>query len=92
MSETLKRLLWPEAAVWVALLALLAVTFAAARLPLGQFGMPVNLSIAAMKALLVAVFFMHLRRAGGLVRLASLLGLAWLVILLALACADYLTR
>ncbi len=47
--------------VWAALLALLAATIAVARLNVSRYGVILNLLIAATKAGLVLVFFMHLR-------------------------------
>jgi caa(3)-type oxidase subunit IV len=47
---------------WAALLALLALTFGLAHLKLGAFNAVASLAIAAVKVVLVALFFMHLRR------------------------------
>ncbi len=80
------------AAVLAALLALTAATVAAAHVDLGRPGTPVALGIASAKALLVVLFFMHVRRASPLVRLASGAALVWLAILFALVFADYATR
>ena len=78
--------------VYLALLGLLALTVGLALLDLG-IGNPVAaLAIAAAKALLIAIFFMHLRRDDPVVRLAAVVGLAWLSLLLGLVLADYLTR
>lgn len=79
-------------AVWLALLALLGATVAAAHLPLGAFGAAVGLAIAAVKASLIALAFMHLRESAPVVRLAAALGLLWLGIFFAFALSDYLTR
>lgn len=83
---------WPEAGVWLALMALLATTFAAAFVPMGAFNSVVNLAIAVVKAALVAVFFMHLRRPDATLRLAAAAGLFWLGILFVLTFSDFLTR
>ena len=77
---------------WAALLLLLAITTGAAFLPLGPFNIAVALAIAAAKALLVLLFFMELVRSSGLVRAFAVAGFFWLLILLALTSADYLTR
>jgi cytochrome c oxidase subunit 4 len=77
---------------WLALLALLAASAASAWLPLGWINSAISLSIALVKALLVLVVFMRLRRAHSLVRLAAAAGLCTLVLLFALAGADYATR
>lgn len=83
---------WPEAGVWLALMALLATTFATAFVPMGAFNSVVNLAIAVVKAALVAVFFMHLRRPDATLRLAAAAGLFWLGILFVLTFSDFLTR
>lgn len=53
--------LWLLFAVFGALIALTIVTVAAARVDLGALNMAVALGIAATKAALVALYFMHLR-------------------------------
>jgi len=50
------------------------------------------LSIAAVKAGLIAIFFMHLLRSSVLVRIAAGAGTFWLMFMFTLAAADYLTR
>ncbi|MGE5492556.1 MAG: cytochrome C oxidase subunit IV family protein [Actinomycetota bacterium] len=79
-------------AVWAALLLLLAATAGSAFLPLGPWNAAINLAIAVAKAGLVAVFFMHLRDARGLIRLAGAVAVFLLVILFGLGAADYLNR
>ena len=49
--------------VWIALLAGHALTYEAAFIDLGRFNAAVALTIATIKALLVALFFMHLKGA-----------------------------
>ena len=77
---------------WAALMALLAATFAIAHFKLGWINPAAALGIAAAKAVLVALFFMHLKRSSALVVLMSLVGLFALAILLGLGSADYVTR
>lgn len=79
-------------AVWLALLLLLAATAGSAYLPMGTWNSVTNLAIAAVKAALVVLFFMHLRSAQALVRLAAAVALFFLIILFSLAAADYLNR
>ena len=80
------------AITWVALLALLALTFGLAHLRLGAFNPAASLVIAAVKAALVALFFMHLRRGRALLVLFALVAPFALAILFALSGADYATR
>ncbi|HSN73375.1 MAG TPA: cytochrome C oxidase subunit IV family protein [Steroidobacteraceae bacterium] len=78
--------------VWAALLALLATTMAVTLVPARSLHAPLNFGIAGIKVALVAVFYMHLRRAGPTVRLVALGGLLWLAILIVLSLADYWHR
>ena len=78
--------------VWLALLALLALTVGCSFLPLGVAKAGVAYGIAAIKAALILWFFMEMRREGGLARLAAIAAFVWLSILLTLSAADYLTR
>ena len=77
---------------WVALMALLAATFALAHLNLGAWNPVVALAIAAAKAVLVALFFMHLKRSSALIVLFALVALFALSLLFGLSGADYATR
>ncbi|HZZ29906.1 MAG TPA: cytochrome C oxidase subunit IV family protein [Pirellulales bacterium] len=52
----------------------------------------VGLAIAAVKATLVALYFMHLLHSGRVTWLAVLAALFWLAIMLGLTLADFLTR
>lgn len=82
----------PLVLVFVALLFLLALTIGAARLPLGYLATPVALAIAFAKTFLIVSWFMHLRRAGGLLRVFAAGGLFWLGIAITLTLADYAGR
>jgi cytochrome c oxidase subunit 4 len=53
--------LWQMFAVFGALIVLTFATVAAARVDMGSFNLLVALGIATAKALLVALYFMHLR-------------------------------
>jgi len=77
---------------WAALMALLAATFAIAHFRLGWVNPVAALGIAAAKALLVALFFMHLKRSSALVVLFALVAVFALAILFGLSGADYATR
>jgi cytochrome c oxidase subunit 4 len=78
----------PRLRVWAALMVLLGLTLGSAYLPLGAFNSVVNLGIAVLKAILVAVFFMELRAAGQLVRLTALVGLVFILIMFSLTFTD----
>jgi cytochrome c oxidase subunit 4 len=80
-------------AVWLALLAGTALTVIAAHINLGPYNAAVALIIATTKALLVALFFMHIRGAHErLLKLVVISTLFFLILLLALSMADYGTR
>jgi cytochrome c oxidase subunit IV len=78
--------------VWVALIVLLLLTLGSAYLPLGRLNTAINLAIAVAKALLVAYFFMHLRSAHYMLRIAATAGFFWLAILIGLSLTDFAVR
>jgi cytochrome c oxidase subunit 4 len=78
--------------VLVTLLFLTALTTAVAYVDLGAFSTVVALSIAVVKMLLVALFFMHIRHSTKLTKLVVVGGLLWLMILLTLTMTDYVSR
>lgn len=82
----------PFLLVWLVLLALLATTVAASFVLTGASSVTIGLGIAVAKAGLVYWFFMRLSDQRGLIRLAAGAGVSWLLILLSLSLADYLTR
>lgn len=79
-------------ATWAALVALAAASFGLSFLHLGGWAMPAAVAIAAAKALLVALFFMHLVRAQASVRLAGAAAVVFIAILIGLVVADVVTR
>jgi caa(3)-type oxidase subunit IV len=74
------------------LLGLLFLSVTVSLLPLGWAAMPLALGIACAKAILIAVDFMHLREGPGVLALVAASGVLWLVLLLGLTLADYLSR
>lgn len=79
-------------AVFAALIALTAVTVLAAFKDMGPLNTIVAMTIACTKALLVVLYFMHVRWGTSLVRVVIAGALLWLVILLALTMSDYASR
>jgi cytochrome c oxidase subunit IV len=77
---------------FAALLALLGLTWGIGYLDLGPFNLIFALGVAIAKALLVAMFFMHVKGSSRLLHLAAAAGILWLFILIALTFADYTTR
>ena len=86
--DSVKTYAW----IWIALLALTAITTAVAHVDLGAFSVVVALAIAVVKMLLVALFFMHVRYSTKLTRLVLMGGLLWLAILIVLTLADVVSR
>ncbi len=79
--------------VYVALLCLTATTYlTATQLHLGSWEVPIALGIAAIKTLLVMLFFMHLLHAGKLTWLILGAGVLFLAIMITLTMWDYWTR
>jgi cytochrome c oxidase subunit 4 len=78
--------------VFVALLVLTAATVAVSYVDLGTLSTVVALSIAVSKALLVLIFFMHLRDSPALTWIVAVGGFYWLAILIALSMSDVMTR
>ena len=82
----------PEIGLCAALLGLMASNVGLAYAPLGVDHLAVSLGVAVLQASVVLVFFMRLRSAGGLIRLAAVAGVLWLAVLMILTFADILTR
>ena len=79
-------------AIFVTLLALTGVTTAVAFADLGRLNAVIMLGIALTKALLVLLYFMHLRYSPRLTILVVFTGFVWLAILILLTMSDYLSR
>ncbi len=78
--------------VWAALLALLAATIGLAYVPLGSLHIFISVSIAFAKAILIVLFFMHVKYKNRLVFVFVCAGLFWLAIMFTLVLGDYMTR
>jgi len=79
--------------IWIALLCLTVITAAVSFVDLGPFNTIVCLVIATFKALLVVLFFMHVKYTSEkLTKAVIIAAIFWLFLLLALSMADYTTR
>ena len=76
--------------IYAALLVLLVVTVAVAKVDLGAAALPVALLIAGSKAVLIVLYFMHVKDSDSLTRLIAVAGLLWLCILLGLTACDFM--
>jgi len=79
--------------IWITLLILTLVTAWIATIDLGPFNTIVALVIASFKALLVVLFFMHVKYTSEkLTKMVIVSSIFWLLLLLGLSMADYTTR
>ena len=74
------------------LLVLTGVTTAVGYVDLGRMNVVVALTIAAIKGVLVVLFFMHLAYSRRLTQMTILAALAWLALLISLTLADVWSR
>ncbi len=68
------------------------LTVAVARMDLGPLNNVMMLAIACTKALLVILYFMHVRWSTRLTWVVAGAGFFWLLILFTITMSDYLTR
>jgi cytochrome c oxidase subunit 4 len=78
--------------VFAILMGLLVATVAGSFLPLGPLHLPFALLIAAAKAVLIVLYFMHVRYSNRLTWVFASAAFVWLVILLLFSLSDYFTR
>jgi cytochrome c oxidase subunit IV len=78
--------------VAAALMVLLGVTVAVALIPLGPFNVLVALAVALIKAVLVVLFFMHVKYNSKLTWVFASGGVLWLLIMVILTMGDFIAR
>jgi cytochrome c oxidase subunit 4 len=78
--------------VFAVLMALLVLTVAVAYLDLGALGLLIAMLIASVKAVLIVLFFMHVRHGSRVQMLFAFAAFAWLAIMLVHTLSDYVTR
>jgi cytochrome c oxidase subunit 4 len=78
--------------IFAVLLLLTLLTVGIAYLNLGRLNNVIALTIAAGKALLVVLFFMHVRYSNRLIWIVISAGVFWLLVLLVFTLSDYFTR
>jgi cytochrome c oxidase subunit 4 len=79
-------------AVFASLMVFTLITVAVAFVDLGAFNNVVMLGIAITKAVLVVLFFMHVKYSTRMIPLVAASGFFFLLILFGLTLSDYLTR
>ena len=77
---------------FLALMLLLVATVGADLLALGPFNTVIAFAVATIKALLVVMFFMHVKFSSRLIWIFAGAGVFWLGIMVTLTMSDYLTR
>jgi cytochrome c oxidase subunit IV len=79
--------------IFAALMVLTVVTYLVALVDLGgRWNIIVALAVAVTKAVLVVLFFMHVRYSTRLTKIVVIAGFFWLALLIVLTLADYFTR
>jgi len=78
--------------VFAALMVLLVLTLVAAYFDLGEWNVIIAITIAVVKAVLIILYFMHIRWGTALVRVFAGAALFWLTIMTILILQDYLSR
>jgi cytochrome c oxidase subunit 4 len=78
--------------IFAALMVGTVLTVLVARFDLGPFNNIVMLTVACAKALLVVLFFMHVRWGTRLTMVVAASGFFWLLILFSITMADYMSR
>ena len=84
--------MWIYIAVFLALAAGTLLTWWVSTQEFGMWNTPIALIIATIKAVLVILFFMHVRWSTRLTWVVVASGFFWLLILFGLTMMDYLTR
>ena len=78
--------------IFLALITLTVTTVLVSKLELGEFNFVVAIIIAVIKATLVVLFFMHVRRGSAMTKLFVVAGFFWMAILFAFTLSDYFSR
>lgn len=79
--------------IWITLLCLTVITAAVSFVDIGPLNTVVALVIATFKALLVVLFFMHVKYTSEkFTKMVVVAAIFWLLLLLGLSMADYATR
>ena len=73
-------------------MALLGVTVGVAFIDLGRFNLPAAMVVAVVKAVLIILFFMHVKYAPRLTWVFAAAGFFWLAIMLIFTMTDYVSR
>jgi cytochrome c oxidase subunit IV len=78
--------------VWASLLMLLGLTVAVSFIHLGWFNPVAAVTIAFVKAVIIVLYFMHVRYSSPLVWAFAAGSILWLAIMFVLTFSEYLSR
>jgi cytochrome c oxidase subunit IV len=78
--------------IFVALMVFTALTVGAAFINMGVLNPVIALTIAVIKAVLVILFFMHVRYSSKMVMVLVISGFFWMGIMFVLTMSDYISR
>lgn len=78
--------------IFLILIALTFTTVMVSRIELGEYNFIVAITIAVIKAVLVILFFMHVKGSSAMTKLFVGAGFFWMAILLVFILSDYLSR
>ncbi|MBD0370419.1 MAG: cytochrome C oxidase subunit IV family protein [Pyrinomonadaceae bacterium] len=78
--------------IFGALMVLTVLTYWVALYDFGALNVVIALAVAVTKALLVVLFFMHVRYSTRLTKIVVISGFFWLALLIVLTLSDYFTR
>ncbi len=78
--------------VFMALMVFTGITVWVAFQDLGYLNTFVAVTIAVIKATIVAWYFMHLKSSAKITRVVALAGVIWLIVMFALTMSDYAAR
>jgi cytochrome c oxidase subunit 4 len=92
LPSTLGAILLRRVPVWIALMAFLGLSVGFSYASFGKLNAAIALGIACLQALLVAIFFMHLKRPDPLLRITGAATVIWLFFMFSLTLTDILAR
>lgn len=78
--------------IFGALMVLTVLTVAVTYVHLGVFNLTVAMAIAVTKAMLVIMFFMHVKYSSKLIKVTAGIGFFFLIIMVMFTMSDYLSR
>lgn len=78
--------------IFLVLIVLTGTTVGVSKIELGEYNFIVAITIAVIKAVLVILFFMHVKGSSAMTKLFVGAGFFWMAILLVFILSDYLSR